>query len=78
MKDVVGSKHKGGRFILRWWGDRISLFLEVAFVEDLEPKRRRKVYKLISEETEKHRICKLDFKRHSTQFQDLDNNESDV
>ena len=41
MTDVLSSKHQGGTFHLRWSGDKIGLFLEVALVEDTKPIIRR-------------------------------------
>jgi len=45
VKDILYSKHKGGKFILRWSGDKISLFLEVAFYKDMTPVKRKISYK---------------------------------
>lgn len=36
---AVQSQHKGGCFILRWLGDGISIFMEVAFKIDIEGKK---------------------------------------
>jgi len=41
VQDLKGSKHKGGLFFLRWSGDKISVFLEIALYEDCKPIKRK-------------------------------------
>jgi len=41
-KDVYGSKHGAGYFVLRWMGDAFSIFLEVATICDMEPVQKAK------------------------------------
>jgi len=51
VKDCGGSKHKGGKFYLRWCADKIGVFLEVALVEDLLPVKRKIPYNLDQKNT---------------------------
>ena len=37
--EVIGSKHSAGNFILRWFGDKISIFLEIAIRQDMDVKK---------------------------------------
>ena len=34
IDNLIQKKHKGGTFILRWLGDTVSIFMEIALVED--------------------------------------------
>jgi len=46
IKNVYESKHKGGNFVLKWYADRISLFLEIAVVEDCKKYPKKIRYKI--------------------------------
>jgi len=45
---AVHSQHKGGIFILRWLGDGISIFMEVAFKIDTEGRKTKTKTSLIT------------------------------
>ncbi|KAM3134700.1 hypothetical protein pb186bvf_013175 [Paramecium bursaria] len=34
IDNLIQKKHKGGTFVLRWLGDTVSIFMEIALVED--------------------------------------------
>lgn len=38
VDNLFQKKHKGGVFILRWLGDTLSIFMEMANVEDSKQK----------------------------------------
>ncbi|CAD8105419.1 unnamed protein product [Paramecium primaurelia] len=49
VDNLIQKKHKGGVFILRWLGDTLSIFMEIATVEDSKQKDIMSILRVVEQ-----------------------------